>query len=192
MNYTEIITTLTDSMHAIAKQIGETLPFNKTYSGKITGKDNRLYTVEIHKKPYKISSEFDFDINTNVKITAIQNNFNQLYLEPNQSAIKNAGISLTDSDIGVLTVNGQTGHVSIVTPLTITMTDPGQNSNPLAVIKANWSSMPDGCYTAAIHCGTFYGATIQRLNNGDYGSVQIIGYTLTAPLYYRCNQGIWS
>lgn len=69
---------------------------------------------------------------------------------------------------------------------------PSTVNQPLEVIKENWNDMPDGIFLTRIKCGTAYAAIIQRLDDGAYGSALILGYSLSAPLFYKCNSGTWS
>lgn len=76
--------------------------------------------------------------------------------------------------------------------LVISNRTPSSINQPLEVVKENWNDMPDGIYLTRISCGSAYAAIIQRLDAGTYGSALILGYALSAPLFYKCNLGTWS
>lgn len=76
--------------------------------------------------------------------------------------------------------------------LAIANRTPSSINQPLEVVKENWNDIPDGIYLTQIKCGGAYAGIIQRLDAGTYGSVLILGYALSAPLFYKCNLGTWS
>ena len=57
--------------------------------------------------------------------------------------------------------------------------------NPTEAIKNKWATMPDGNYICEICVGSVHAALVQKIKNGNYGSVYIISYDLATPLYIR-------
>ena len=57
--------------------------------------------------------------------------------------------------------------------------------NPTEAIKNKWATMPDGNYICEIYVGSVHTALVQKIENGNYGSVYIISYGSATPLYIR-------
>ena len=63
--------------------------------------------------------------------------------------------------------------------------------SPAEAIKSNWLNMPDGNYICQISVGSVHTALVQKIENGNYGSVYVISYGLTTPLYIRKELESW-
>lgn len=56
-------------------------------------------------------------------------------------------------------------------------------ANPLQAIKNKWDTLPNGVFFLVINCGTINAALVQKLSGGNFGSVIIMGYSLSSPIY---------
>lgn len=64
-------------------------------------------------------------------------------------------------------------------------------NNPAEAIKKQWATMPDGYYLCEMRCGSAYIAIVQRIDDGQHGSVIINGYGSGYPIYLKCANGAW-
>lgn len=64
-------------------------------------------------------------------------------------------------------------------------------NNPAEAIKEQWATMPDGYYLCEMRCGSAYIAIVQRIDDGQHGSVIINGYGSGYPIYLKCANGAW-
>lgn len=70
---------------------------------------------------------------------------------------------------------------------------PEYNGKPLELIKAKWEEFELGCiYLVRIYAGSMYLALIQKYSHHTYGSVFIIAYALTNPIYARLINNVWT
>lgn len=64
-------------------------------------------------------------------------------------------------------------------------------NKPAEVIKEKWDSMPDGYYLCEMSCGSAYIAIVQRINDGQHGSVIVHGYGEGLPIYLKRVNSVW-
>jgi hypothetical protein len=64
-------------------------------------------------------------------------------------------------------------------------------NNPAEVIKQKWDSMPDGYYLCEMRCGSAYIAIVQRIDDGQHGSVIVHGYGGGLPIYLKRVNSVW-
>lgn len=66
-------------------------------------------------------------------------------------------------------------------------------NNPLALLKNKWEELSvDFTYLVRLVCGNTYLAIVLKFTDHTYGSVFIIGYGLTEPIYANLNNGVWT
>ena len=66
-------------------------------------------------------------------------------------------------------------------------------NNPLGLLKNKWENLAvDSTYLVRLVCGNTYLATVLKWTEHTYGSVFIIGYELSEPIYANLNNGVWT
>lgn len=68
---------------------------------------------------------------------------------------------------------------------------PQNAGNPTQAIKDNWYTIPDGSYLCEIEVGSVCTGIVQKIEDGNYGSVYIISYGLITPIYMRKELDSW-
>ena len=108
--------------------------------------------------------------------------------EPTQETLENvlvySSANLENKDRNVVTN-------SDLPKLYYRIEDTQNAGNPTEAIKNKWATMPDGNYICEIYVGSVHTALIQKIENGNYGSVYIISYGLATPLYIRKELESW-
>lgn len=63
-------------------------------------------------------------------------------------------------------------------------------NNPRNTVEENWSSMPNGFYICALSQGALTWAFVGKVSN-LYGSIFMMGYSLSWPMYGFIESGTW-
>lgn len=79
-NPNEVMKTLARDLGNFLRQWSKTLRYDKTYTGTIVAKKENIYTIRIKNADYTVKSNFGHTVDSTIRVTAIQNNMNDLII----------------------------------------------------------------------------------------------------------------